>query len=161
MSLINFKARNHRQQKPSEKVDDRSTTWEDFQEFSHNWGPFDLDAAALPHNAKCGWFYSPKRSGLTNPWSGRVWCNPPYSDIDRWVARAWDQSDNCERIVMLLPANRTEQAWWQDMIEPYRGKQIKVHFLRGRRRFIAHDDDQIRPNSRPPFGVCLVIWDHG
>ncbi len=26
---------------------------------------------------------------------------------------------------------------------------------------LAHDDDRIRPNSRPPYGSCLVIFGGG
>lgn len=61
---------------------------------------------------------------------------------------------------MLLPANRTEQGWWQDHVEPFRrAGQVSVEFLRGRQRFIAPGADGIGPNERPPFGVCLLIWD--
>jgi oligoribonuclease (3'-5' exoribonuclease) len=31
-------------------------------------------------------------------------------------------------------------------------------FLRGRLRFIESGDDAVRPNARPPFGCCLLIW---
>ena len=29
----------------------------------------------------------PDNDGLTDPWSGLVWCNPPYSDASGWAAR--------------------------------------------------------------------------
>ncbi len=64
---------------------------------------------------------------------------------------------------MLVPANRTEQAWWQDLVEPYRDGRdqrynFHVEFLRGRLRFIEPGDTEVRPNARPPFGCCLLIW---
>ena len=62
---------------------------------------------------------------------------------------------------MLLPANRPEQPWWQTWVEPYRdrpGSPLTVRFLPGRLRFIKPGATEIKPNERPPFGCCLLIW---
>ena len=61
---------------------------------------------------------------------------------------------------MLLPANRTEQGWWQDHVECCRdkGRGLTTEFIRGRTRFIAAGDTGIKPNARPPFGCVLLIW---
>lgn len=162
MSLVGFKAKNHIQQTgkrgPRPEVDDRATAPEVFGPL-HERFRFTLDAAALPHNAKLERYFTPELDGLAQPWTGeRVWCNPPYSSIEPWVAKASDSG--AEIVVMLLPANRTEQGWWQRHIEPRRDVPggIRVEFLAGRMRFIAHDAADIRPNERPPFGVCLAIW---
>ena len=51
---------------------------------------FDMDVAAPPHGAP--WIPA-KRSltiiddGLTTPWHGRVWCNPPYSNVTPWAKK--------------------------------------------------------------------------
>lgn len=163
MSLVAFKARNHRQQVakrgPRPEVDCRATAPEVFGPL-HERFRFTLDAAALPHNAKLERYFTPEQDGLAQSWVGeRVWCNPPFSSIEPWVRKAW--TSGAELVVMLLPANRTEQGWWQRHIEPRRDVPggVKVEFLPGRIRFIAHDADGIRPNERPPFGVCLAIWD--
>jgi phage N-6-adenine-methyltransferase len=164
MSLIGFKARNHPQQKRNPKVDDRATTPEVFDPLDGRFR-FTVDVAASPANTKCERFYTMSDDGLAQSWAReRVWCNPPYSDIRPWVEKAWDEWRLTPRpaaIVMLLPANRTEQAWWQDLVEPHRRQRtigFSVEFLRGRLRFIEPGDDEVRPNSRPPFGCCLLIW---
>lgn len=158
MSLVKFKARNHPQQKQNPKVDDRETDPVVFHGL-HERFQFTVDAAASEHNTKLPRFWSVEDDGLAQSWSGeRVWCNPPYSNIRPWVEKA--SLLEADLAVLLLPANRTEQGWWQDLVEPSRDLPggPRVEFLRGRMRFIAHDDTEIRPNSRPPFGVCLVIW---
>lgn len=158
MSLIGFKARNHPQQCRNATVDDRATTPEVFAGFDERFH-FTLDAAASPENAKLPRFHSIEDDGLAQDWSGeRVWVNPPYSDIEPWVVKA-NAETGADLVVMLLPANRTEQGWWQREIEMRRrAGAIDVEFLEGRMRFLNPGDDAMRPNARPPFGVCLVIW---
>jgi phage N-6-adenine-methyltransferase len=164
MSLVGVKAQNHPQQLQMrgvlDSVDDRATPPEWFAEL-HARFRFSIDVAAAPHNAKCERFYTREQNGLMQSWAGeRVYCNPPYSDLEPWVRKAQSEWRQAEIIVLLVPANRTEQAWWQDFIEPLRDRGIglSVEFLRGRRRFIAPDADAVQPNERPPFGVCLLIW---
>lgn len=179
MSLVGFKARNHQQQTAKrgalDEVDDRGTKWEFIRSLEERFGePFTLDVAAAPHNAKAAIYYTRLADGLAAPWYGNVWCNPPYSrikgvtDLGRWVDKAWReyQGGNCSRIVMLVPANRTEQAWWQEQVEPYRDNPpnadtgFRVEFLPGRMRF-DQPDGWVKPKKgdRPPFGLCLLIWE--
>lgn len=168
MTLVGFKGRNHPQQTArrgaNPKVDDRATSPEVFDSLHERFG-FTIDVAASAANAKLERFYSIEDDGLAQSWAGeRVWCNPPYSDIRPWVEKAWREWHwpvTAELIVMLLPANRTEQGWWQDLVEPElrrRRSPLNVEFLAGRIRFIAPGADSIGPNERPPFGCCLLIW---
>lgn len=168
MSLVGFKAQNHRQQTGRrgalDKVDDRRTPRELFDEVNAEFH-FTLDAAASAENALCDHYYSRESDGLTSPWyDHNTWVNPPYSDIRPWVEKAREEAarpDGPFVIVMLLPANRTEQAWWQDLIEPARRNgEIETRFLRGRLRFDTPDHDYTKQpkGNRPPFGCVLVIW---
>lgn len=161
---MSFISRTHPQQGPDDRVDNRETTSEVFAPLHRRFG-FTVDVASSPKNRKLPRHYTLATNGLAQSWRGeRVWCNPPYSAIAPWIVKAINEvvDGGCELVVMLLPANRTEQAWWQDLIEPgRRAGVIEVEFLRGRMRFIAAEDDRIRPNARPPFGVCLVIMRAG
>jgi phage N-6-adenine-methyltransferase len=165
MSLVGFKADNHPQQVAKrgglQRIDDRATHPDDFAAWNDRFR-FTIDVAASPHNTKVpDRYFTETEDGLAQSWFGeRVWCNPPYSDIGAWVRKAWMEADTAELIVMLLPANRTEQGWWQDHVEPYRDRQrdFRVEFLRGRLRFIQAGRTEVGPNERPPFGCCLLIW---
>lgn len=167
MSLVGFKSSNHPQQVGKRGATDRDNLGTDpelFGMLNRRFG-FTLDPACTYENRKCATYYTKDVDGLAQPWRfHRVWCNPPYSEIRRWVEKAlleWAQFEPPELIVMLLPANRTEQRWWQDLVEPRRdreGSALRVEFLRGRQRFVMPGAESIGPNERPPFGCCLLIW---
>lgn len=161
VSLVRFSAQNHPQQAAKPEVDDRATSPEVFGPLCERFG-FTIDVAASEHNSKCDRFYDLEADGLSQSWAGEsVWCNPPYSNILPWVQKAWGERVDAHVIVMLVPANRTEQGWWQDLVEPYRdrpGSGLTVEFLRGRLRFIHKGQTAVQPNQRPPFGCCLLIW---
>lgn len=172
--LVGYKANNHPQQVGKRgarpEIDDRATTPEVFDPLNERFG-FTIDVAASAENAKCERFYTVGDDGLAKPWAGeRVWCNPPHSNLEAWVTKAWATWRNPGPvpglIVMLVPANRTEQGWWQRHIEPWRdlpgnrlsARELTVEFLAGRLRFLAPGATEIKPNERPPYGCCLLIW---
>jgi phage N-6-adenine-methyltransferase len=165
VSLVAFSARNHPQQVDArgarDEVDDRGTP-RDLFEHLHRRHAFTLDVAAAPHNAKCLRFFTRADDGLAQSWAGEsVWCNPPYSDLGAWVAKAWHEYPGTRGIVMLLPGNRTEQKWWQTHVEPRRdrpGSPLRTEFLPGRLRFILPGRTAIGANERPPFGCVVLTW---
>ena len=168
MTLVGFKSQNHPQQTgfrgALDEVDDRGTDPVWFAALEARLDvTFTLDVAAAAHNARCDRYFTRSDDGLAQPWTGRVWCNPPYSDLGAWVSKAHSEwrAGACELIVMLLPANRTEQKWWQEHVELERDSpdsSLRVEFLPGRMRFIKPGATGIGPNERPPFGCCLLIW---
>jgi len=162
---MSFVSRNHPQQVavrgPLDDVDDRRTPPDLLAECMALAGvtSFDLDVAASDENAIAPHWFTLDNSGLDYPWRGNIWCNPPYSDIHSWVLTAHRSAWKCDTIAMLLPANRTEQAWWQDLIEPgRRDGTLEVFFLRGRRRFGRRGRTAPAKGDRPPFGLVLVVW---
>lgn len=165
MSLVGFKAQNHTQQVKtrgaSDAVDDRATTPGVFDPLNARFA-FTLDVAASAENTKCERYFTIEDDGLAQSWAGEsVWCNPPYSSIGDWVQRAWSEYAATDGIVMLLPANRTEQSWWQDYVEPHRdrlGSPLTVEFIRGRLRFDVPGGYNDPRGNRPPFGSVLLIW---
>ena len=169
--ISGYRAKNHPQQLakrgPLDAVDDRRTPFEVIKAAAGLvGGPFTLDAAASVENAWCSSYYTIADNGLRQPWSGRVWCNPPYSNCADWVRKAWDEWDagNVTAIVLLLPANRTEQGWWQTLVEPRRdsaGSPLHVTFLPGRIRSSRPQGWHPPKGDRPPFGVCLLTWKAG
>jgi phage N-6-adenine-methyltransferase len=109
---------------------------------------FTLDAAASAENAKCPRYFTQQEDGLTQPWTGRVWCNPPYGrTIGKWIAKAFasTQSGQAELVVLLIPA-KPDTSWWHEWC--VRGE---IHFLRGRLRFGG-------AKSGAPFPSAWVVF---
>jgi len=67
---------------------------------------FTLDACAVKENAKCAAYYTPEQNGLDQPWTGRVWCNPPYGrNVGQWVKKAHDTASGGDlSLCYCLPA---------------------------------------------------------
>ena len=110
---------------------------------------FSLDACALPENAKCESYYTPEDDGLSKPWRGGVWCNPPYGrEISSWVKKAYEESQKEYNsfVLMLLPA-RTDTRWWWEYVQ---GKAT-LFFIKGRVKFGDH-------NVGAPFPSVLALY---
>lgn len=117
-------------------------------------GRFDLDPCAetdVPKLARsrAAVCYSEKDNGLSKPWFGAVFVNPPYGrGIAKWVKKCrTEYEDGRAETVIALLASRTDTAWWHDHIE---GKAM-TFFLRGRLKF---GDGK----NSAPFPSAIVVW---
>lgn len=76
---------------------------------------FDLDVACPPdgppHTPAKAW-YTQETNGLTSPWWGRVWMNPPYSNATPWVQKFLNHRNG----IALLPfaKSRWTNNLWQE-----------------------------------------------
>lgn len=156
---------------------------------------FDLDAAASHDNTQCpmyctqqGSFVQPVKDGLwarapesamllhpadglTFSWRGRrVWCNPPYSDIEPWIVKAWMSGAD---VAYLLVPNWTDRKWWLTWVEDFRdgrgagsdvteetGMELRTEFM-ARQRFL-YNGEPIRTKDgkigQPEFGLVGLIF---
>lgn len=117
----------------SSKTEMWETPQELFEELNNEFH-FALDVCATAENAKCEKYYTPEIDGLSRPWNGTVWCNPPYGrQIGKWVFAASVASGvRNATVVMLLPA-RTDTRWFHDYI--YQKERVEIRFIKGRLKF--------------------------
>jgi len=109
---------------------------------------FDVDVASTDENALCEKHYTKEQDGLKQPWSGNVWCNPPYGrEIVNWMRKA-SETDRGGVVVCLVPA-RTDTKWWHEYVV---GHASEVRFIRGRLKFGGAD-------TGAPFPSAIVIYD--
>lgn len=131
----------------SSKTDLWATPVEFFQELDKEFH-FNLDVCANAENTKCHAYYTKEMDGLTQPWYGRCWCNPPYGrEIGKWVKKAYESAQNGALVVMLLPA-RTDTAWFHDYI--YHAAD-EIRFVRGRIKFGGS-------KHGAPFPSMIVVY---
>lgn len=123
-----------------------------FNAISRQYGPFDLDACATDQTAKCMQWFTREDDGLHQPWYGRVWVNPPYSDPRPWIQKAVDsiRYGQAQRVVMLLPAS-TDTAWFHDLVLPH----ADVVFIRGRIKFLGWRGT---PIGSPKAGNIIAVF---
>ena len=124
------------------------STPQDFFDKLNDEFHFTLDVCATPENAKCEHYYTKEQDGLSQPWTGTVWCNPPYGRgiTEKWVKKA---SETDTTVVMLLPA-RTDVQWFHDYIY----HKAEIRFIKGRLKFGGCKDSA-------PFPSMVVIFRGG
>lgn len=124
---------------------------------------YTLDVAAEEDHHCADLYYTAKDDGLTRRWYGDVWVNPPWSQIPQWLEKTWDvlsSEPEISTVSMLLPANRTDQPWWQTQVEGDRdiGACLRVHFLPGRIKYGTPTDPLAKKQGSPAFGSVLLFW---
>lgn len=128
---------------------DNWATPQDFFDRLNTEFHFDLDVCANENNHKCEKYYTKEQDGLTMPWKGIVWCNPPYGrEMGQWVRKALFASVGGTTVVMLIPA-RTDTKWFHDYI--YKRDNVEIRFIKGRLKF---------GNSKisAPFPSMVVVF---
>jgi phage N-6-adenine-methyltransferase len=127
------------------RSDEWATPWDLFARLDAEFH-FTLDVCATAGNAKCQRYFTKADDGLAQTWSGYAWCNPPYSEVARWMAKALEAARTTAELVVCLVPARTDTAWWHDV-----AAQGEVRFLRGRLRF----GDSL---SGAPFPSVIVVF---
>ena len=122
----------------SKKSDDWSTP-KDFYEKLDKEFSFTFDPCPLRSEDKNAMFID---------WKGRVFCNPPYSNIRNFLEKGVLEikRGNAEKVVFLIPA-RTDTKWFHDLVY---GK-AEIRFIKGRLKFGDAKDNA-------PFPSMLVIY---
>ena len=131
----------------SSKSDEWSTP-DDFFQMLDSEFHFNLDPCATPENHKCEKYYTKEQNGLTKPWGGlNVFCNPPYSQVGKWVQKAWEECRNENTVVVLLIPSRTDTKYFHDYI----WHRSEIRFVNKRLKF---------GNSKnpAPFPSMVVIF---
>ena len=113
----------------SSKSDEWSTPQDLFDALDNEFH-FTLDPCCTPATAKCDKYFSITENGLLQDWSGdTVFCNPPYSQVAKWIRKAYGESLAGATVVCLV-ASRTDTRWWHAY-----AMKAEIRFLRGRLKF--------------------------
>jgi len=109
-------------------------------------GEIDLDPCSdggEPPNVPAHTHYTAADDGLTHPWHGRVYMNPPYGrEIGDWVEKlcAEHEAGRVTEAIALLPS-RTDTQWWRRL------RMYLVCFVQGRLTFVGSQDPAPFPSA--------------
>lgn len=110
---------------------------------------YDLDPCSPPGGipwipATC--IFTEADDGLSRPWFGRVWLNPPYSSPWPWVRRLKEHGDG----IALVPGDTSTEGWHNA------GPSARaVCFLRHRVTFVRLGNDNV---TSARFPSVLLAW---
>lgn len=122
------------------------------QNLESEFGRFDLDPCCRAESAKAPAFFTPEEDGLSQPWRGRVFLNPPYSKPAPWLEKAIRETTEgrARLVVALLPAS-TDTRWFHELVKD----RAEVRFLQGRIKFYGWMGT---PIGSPKQGSMLAIY---
>ena len=127
--------------------DDWATPHDIFQRLNKEFN-FNLDPCASHENHKCNTYYTVDNDGLSQSWGGcRVFCNPPYSEIDKWVEKAYRESRQDNTLIVLLIPARTDTRYFHNFIY----QRAEIRFIKGRLKFG-------QSKNSAPFPSMVVIF---
>jgi len=127
-------------------------------------GGIDLDPASCEvanQTVQATTFYTEKQNGLTLPWYGRVWLNPPFGTMKTPFDAAWQGTSVVRLFIRKLledfQEGKIEQAVLLAKADP---KQHWFHLLWDYLICFAYDNVYFNrpdgPAQRNQFGVCFV-----
>jgi DNA N-6-adenine-methyltransferase (Dam) len=117
------------------------------------FGPFDLDPCAPAHRPwpMATHHYTAEDNGLIKPWTGLVFCNPPYGPkTGKWLARCAEHN-NCIALVFA----RTDTAAFQKFVFP----KAASFFFFSKRLSFYHVDGRGGGNAGAP-SVLIAYGPH-
>jgi len=115
---------------------------------------FDLDPCCTQFNIPAHTHFTEEEDGLSKPWFGTVYMNPPYGNqLKLWVKKAYEESLRGVKVWGLIPA-RPDTRYWHDYVFT---NNSFVFFLQGRLKFLK---DGVADGTAP-FPTALVYWAKG
>lgn len=138
--------KNHHHYLARRKPADYSDEFYTPQRVTSALGKFNLDPCAGPTTQHGAVNYRrPDDDGLVLNWFGRVWLNPPYSNIYEWSAKFQEHANG-----IILVSARCETGWFQRLASAASGLLL----MKGRLRF----DRPGLPGAGPTVGSVLIAY---
>ena len=103
-------------------------------------------------------YWTAEDDGLQQSWQNyRVFVNPPYSgaQIQEWCGKCYEERNNAELIVLLIPLNKASTGYFHEYIYPI---VDEIRFIRGRLKFVPLVGQK---QSSNPLGSMLCIIKRG
>ena len=91
-----------------------------------------LDVCATDSNSKFSKHYTMNNDALNQEWDDDFFMNPPYSQINQWMQKAYEQHRKHNVDALILVFSKTSTKWWHKYVED----KAETHFIEKRIRFL-------------------------
>ena len=98
--------------------------------------------------------YTKEDDGLTMPWGGCVFMNPPYGrEIGKWVSKFLEEwtKGNIQNAILLVPV-KTDTKWWGELSE-YLSCWCAIS---GRVKFVSPDPE--KQTTTGTFASAMILF---
>ena len=130
------------------------------QDAEHLLGqPLLLDAAAEAGSEACHFFITPEQDALKTEWNdaiyygNTVWCNPPFTQKEVFLARAKEQADRHKLTVCCMIPYEPTTGWWRECV---RDQASIVYRPDGRYNYVNHIAGELMSGCH--FVSCFVVF---
>jgi hypothetical protein len=111
----------------------------------YSLGVFDLDPCGYKGHETANEIYYPPNDGLSLPWHGRIWLNPPYGkNIGKWLIKLQNHGNGIG-----LVFSRTDTNWFHNC------NPDAIFFIKGRIKFLKPDKSL---STNAGHGSILLIF---
>jgi hypothetical protein len=115
----------------------------------------DLDPASsdiAQEQVRAGSYFTKDHDGLAQEWAGKIFCNPPYCDTDKFVDKLLEELTAGRVIEALLLVNAyTDKRWFHRAAAAC----AAICFTLGRIRFMTPDGEA---QGQPPHGSAIFYF---
>lgn len=142
----------------SSSTDEWYTPQAFFEACEKEVGGFDLDPCATSENCKAKNFFTQEDDGLLKEWFGKVFVNPPYSEVNRakrdgktihgWIEKCERERERVDCIYLLIPSRTDTKAFHKFL---YNKPGVEIRFIAGRLKFGGAENSA-------PFPSLLAIF---
>ena len=99
-------------------------------------GKFDLDPCGFLGHNTAERIIVPPKDGLKEKWIGKIWLNPPYSNVEPFLEKMVEHNNG---IALILAS--VETRWFHKYVW---GKASGILFIKGRPKFLREDGIEIQ-----------------
>lgn len=116
-----------------------------------------LDVCATSNNKKFHLYFGSDNffpeihNAFDCEWDIDFFMNPPYSEIGKWMQKAYYEHKKHNVNALILTFSKTDTEWWHKYVEDY----AEIHNIKGRVKFLK---DGIKSKNSAPYPSCWIIF---
>lgn len=116
----------------------------------------ELDVCATAESSKCSKYYK-RPEGLYKAWNVDFFMNPPYSEVDIWIKRAYEQTRKYNVNGLILVFNKSDTIWYDKYVYSQQMENwiAKLIPIKGRINFLKNG---IKSKNSSPYPSCWLVY---